>query len=183
MKAVLWENQDKETHGLEYFQLVELESGYVLAGDVVMLLEGQPAHIRYQVECDAAWRTQRVTIKQQYAGQTKYLFLKVTAGQVWCNGDVIEPLGDGLYDVDLEITPATNTLPMRRLNLQTGESQATTALWVRFPDLRLERLEQRYTRLDDSHYHYQAPDLDFEAVLTVDEACVMIEYEGLWRRL
>ena len=34
------------------------------------------------------------------------------------------------------VTPATNTLPIRRLNLQIGGSKSVIAAWVKFPDLR-----------------------------------------------
>ncbi|WP_148681759.1 putative glycolipid-binding domain-containing protein [Candidatus Nitrososphaera gargensis] len=62
------------------------------------------------------------------------------------------PFAAGIHDVDLEVTPATNTLPIRRLCLEDGKSQQVDAVWVHFPSLTLEWLQQRYTGIDRRHY-------------------------------
>ena len=46
----------------------------------------------------------------------------------------------GCDDVDLGITPVTNTLPIRRLHLAIGETRAVTAAWLQFPDSERSRL-------------------------------------------
>ena len=72
---------------------------------------------------------------------------------------------------------------MRRLGLDVGEAADAPAVYVRAPDLRVERLEQRYVRLEDggsgSRYDYTAPAFDFAAVLVYDEAGLMVDYPGL----
>src|SRR5712664_99467 len=45
------------------------------------------------------------------------------------------PHSANVCDIDLAVTPATNTLPIRRLNLEVGQSQEVTAAWLKFPDL------------------------------------------------
>jgi uncharacterized protein len=82
-------------------------------------------------------------------------------------------------DVDLGFTPATNTLPIRRLGLEVGEAAELAVAWLRWPTLRVERAEQRYERLARDRYRYSSG--DFEADLTVDEHGLVVEYEGVWR--
>jgi hypothetical protein len=53
---------------------------------------------------------------------------------------------DNCLDVDLEWSPSTNTLPIRRLALAIGQSKDVSAAWVRFPSLEVERLDQTYER-------------------------------------
>jgi hypothetical protein len=181
MKSVLWERQDQT--GLEYSSFRFQENRCLLVGTIVTLLDDPPARVTYRIECDEHWRTRVVDIQGDWAGETKQLSLRVDDQQIWTSDSAVIPLADGLFDIDLEISPVSNTLPIRRLNLEEGESAEVTALWVRFPDLRLERLGQRYTRIGQHLYHYEAPSLDFEAQLEVDDDGLIVHYEGLWRRV
>jgi uncharacterized protein len=82
----------------------------------------------------------------------------------------------GCIDVDLGIGASTNTLPIRRLSLTVGGAAELDAAWVRFPDLELERLPQRYTRLDRDRVRYESLDSGFTAELTVDELGMVVRY-------
>jgi hypothetical protein len=93
------------------------------------------------------------------------------------------PALDGLADVDLAITPSTNTLPIRRLDLAVGSSAEVDAVWVRLPELSIEGLSQRYTRLGDRRYQYDAFGGSFVAELEVDDDGVMVWYGDLWKRV
>jgi len=93
------------------------------------------------------------------------------------------PAVAGCLDVDLAFTPATNILPLRRLRLAVGESREMTAAWVRFPDLSVEPLAQRYTRLDEGRVRYESRDGAFTAELEVDELGLVERYPPLWERV
>jgi len=89
----------------------------------------------------------------------------------------------GCLDVDLAFTPATNILPLRRLALAVGESREVTAAWIRFPDLSVEPLPQRYTRRDDRLVRYESRGGAFTAELEVDELGLVVRYPPLWERV
>ena len=89
---------------------------------------------------------------------------------------------NGCEDVDLALTPATNTLPIRRLNLQIGRTDSVVAAWVKLPDLEVQRLPQRYTRLTKDTYRY-ASDTGFSAEITVDDLGLVSSYAGVWQRI
>jgi len=93
------------------------------------------------------------------------------------------PAVAGCLDVDLAFTPATNLLPLRRLGLAIGESREMTAAWVRFPDLSIEPLAQRYTRLDERRVRYESRGGAFTAELEVDELGLVVSYPPLWERV
>jgi uncharacterized protein len=88
----------------------------------------------------------------------------------------------GCDDVDLALTPATNSLPIRRLNLQVGGSESVIAAWVKFPDLTVEPLSQRYTRLAKDTYRYQS-NTGFSAEIVVDDLGLVTTYPGGWERI
>jgi uncharacterized protein len=89
----------------------------------------------------------------------------------------------GCLDVDLAFTPATNILPLRRLDLAVGESREVTAAWLLFPDLTVEPLPQRYTRLDERRVRYESRGGAFTAELEVDELGLVMRYPPLWERV
>ncbi len=179
--TVIWRNT--ANNSLEYFTLHSNTHGYVLEGTVVILLEQLPAKVTYRIECDCYWRTKQVDVLQKRAKKTTQLTLTVDANLCWCENGTPLSFATGLFDVDFEITPATNTLPIRRLNLNVGESRVLDSVWVRFPSLKAERLQQRYTRVDDKCYKYEATNLGFKANLQVDDNGLIVKYGDLWVRI
>jgi uncharacterized protein len=92
----------------------------------------------------------------------------------------------GLVDVDLGVTPSTNSLPIRRLRLSVGASAELTAVWVQFPGLEVRPLAQRYTRLDRTTYRYQSlvgGKVRFSARIRVDRQGRVARYAGLFDRV
>ena len=75
-------------------------------------------------------------------------------------------------DVDLSFTPATNTLPIRRLGLEIGEEAEIPVVWLVWPELSVQRVLQRYTRLGEDRYRYTQD--EFEAELAVDRQGLVI---------
>ncbi len=70
-------------------------------------------------------------------------------------------------------------LPIRRLALATGESRDVSAVWVRFPSLAVERLEQTYERLEERRYRYRSG--SFTAELVVDDDGMVLQYGVDWK--
>jgi|TARA_Y100000780_G_scaffold231198_1_gene255887 hypothetical protein len=86
------------------------------------------------------------------------------------------------------LTPATNTLPIKRLNLGVGESRDIAAAYVPLPDqidgdFLPQRAQQRYTCLvPNQKYRYEGIFRNFKAELEVDEYGLVIDYPDTFRR-
>ncbi|NEE03532.1 putative glycolipid-binding domain-containing protein [Phytoactinopolyspora halotolerans] len=169
--------------GAEHLWVCRDSTGVVADGLVIAVLDdGSPVRVSYEVVCDDAWRTRRVSV-DVHGGPSVALL----CGD---DGRWREPGGGertelaGCVDVDIALTPYTNTLPIRRLQLQPGESADIRTVYVRFePTLTVTTSEQRYTRLDsdaDTVYGFRSG--AFEAELPVDADGVVIDYPGLWNR-
>ncbi|MBA3823222.1 MAG: putative glycolipid-binding domain-containing protein [Ktedonobacterales bacterium] len=150
-------------------------------GTVVHVADGHPSHTSYTVTLDPQWRTRAVDIHSAALQGERSLHLTADGQGNWWRDEAQYPALDGCIDIDLGITPATNTLPIRRLGLHVGQSADVEAAWVRFPALTIERLPQRYTRLTADRYRYESP--DFAATLDVDEKGLVRAYEGLWQAI
>jgi uncharacterized protein len=157
-------------------------SGWRLTGELEVEEDRQKASLSYVVECDIRWRTRLATVAGDTAGRPFRVALTADLAGNWHrDGSPVAALS-GTMDVDLGFTPATNTLPIRRLGLAVGESAAVRSAWLRFPELRLEPLEQVYTREAETTFHYRAmvDGEPFVARLETDCFGRVLGYEGLW---
>ena len=178
-RIIMWQNT--RTQGVERCVLAARDDGWELAGVALDVADGKPLEARYVVRVDARWRTREVEIRRDLPEGTAELRLTSDgAGSWWRDGTPLPELA-GCLDVDLGITPATNTLPIRRLGLEVGASAAVAAAWVRFPELEVSRLEQRYDRLAMDRWRYRSA--SFEAELTVDGDRLVLDYTGVWQAI
>jgi hypothetical protein len=179
-RAVLWRRLDRA--GAEYFALVQEGDGWRLEGTAVVEADGRPIQAGYRVRCHPSWATATVDVALKVGGASLRLRLRVDDGSRWtANGRPLSEV-EGCPDVDLGVSPSTNTLPIRRLGLAVGQAQEITATWVRFPELTVTPLRQRYTRLAEQRYLYESVDSGFSARLEVDDLGLVIDYEGIWER-
>lgn len=151
----------------EHFGLSETDHGYLLRGVSSLSLEEVPIEIRYEVTADRAWQTRGASISVSSPGGTRTIGVDADAGTWTIDGSVAERL-EGCEDLDLGWTPATNTLPMRRLDLDIGATATTRAAWLRYPELIWEPARQTYSRLDENHWRYQSGTADHEIFVTPD---------------
>ena len=180
--SLLWQRHDAPS--IEHFRLWEHTEGPRLEGTVVGVSGDLPATVVYQVECAPDWSTRRAVVEAVVAGVAYHTELAVDEGGRWRRDGRELPELYGCADVDISITPATNTLPIRRLGLGAGEASDADAAWVRVGgSLTVERLRQRYTRLVGGRYRYESGGGAFTAMLDVDEAGVVLRYLPGWERV
>jgi len=180
-RTVVWKNL--LLNGADYCALWRTAEGWLLKGAVVGVLKDQrPVLAHYEIDCDENWLTHRVQVERTIGNDVKSLSLTVERRGVWrSSGQELREI-EGCQDVDLALTPATNTLPIRRLNLPVGKSGSIIAAWVKFPELTVQALSQRYTRLANDAYRYQS-NTGFSAEIAVDDLGLVITYPGAWERL
>jgi len=177
-RVVVWKNL--LLNGTDYCTLWHTPEGWLLKGTVLGVLEDRrPILATYEVHCDEQWHTHRVQVERTIGGDLKSLSLTVESRGIWrSSGRVLREL-HGCVDADLALTPATNTLPIRRLDLPIGHTESVVAAWVKLPDLAVQPLPQRYTRLTKNTYRYES-NTGFSAEITVDDLGLVTNYPGGW---
>ena len=182
--TVVWRRLD--VVGTEFFQLSTDTDGPRLEGGIIAIHEGAPILVDYEIGCTRSWQTRHVALTA-VSGETKRrLELRVDEhGRWWADKKELAGLA-GCLDVDVSLSPSTNTLPIRRLgflDLPIGESCDVTAAWIRFPQLTVEPLPQRYTRLAARRFHYASAGGAFTAELEVDDLGLVTSYPPFWERV
>ena len=156
--------------------------GRRIRGELTGPPEEGSGRVRYEIALDAAWRTRRVRVARLGAGLSQPLRLRSDGAGSWLRDGSRAPELAGCTDVDLEASPSTNLLPIRRLALPVGGVAEVLAAWVRLPQLSVEPLRQRYTRLGPRSYRYESLGSGFTADLDVDEVGLVVRYPGFWER-
>lgn len=175
---ILWRWMDRSGH--EAARLEPVRDGWHLSGTSVLAHEGEPCRLDYHIVCDASWRTVRARVEGWIGARTVACEIAVEADGRWrLNGREV-PAVEGCVDVDLNFSPSTNLLPIRRLNLAVGEEGAVSAAWLRFPSLEMERLDQTYRRTGERAYRYESAGGTFVRDIEVNDAGLVTRYPGIW---
>jgi hypothetical protein len=167
--------------GLQHVVLSQRADAIVAEAVCIVAEEGRFA-ARFRIECDTGWRCRRLDVDIVDAARS--LRLRADGRGRWTDADGKRlPALDGAIDVDLPITPFTNTLPIRRLGLAAGASAEIAVVYVRAPELSVEVDHQRYTCIEPlRRYRYDAVDGSFTAEIDVDADGLVVTYPGLFRR-
>lgn len=174
----MW-RQSGTTQTDEHCRLDVGACGVSLEGTVLGAQNGTPVHVRYRVLAGADGVTTTVHVCfQQGLGRDETTLVRAPGGR-WTVDGVDAPVLDGCTDVDLGCTPATNTLPIRRLRLEVGSSRTIRAAWVRFPELSVAAVDQTYTRLDEDTFRYASG--SYAGKIAVDDLGLVTTYEE-WQR-
>lgn len=188
-RIVLWRRRD--VAGLERCETFWDGARLLAAKGVVLVAQdGEPASAAYELRLDLDAWAQWVRLRVALGTVDHDLTIASEGGARWAiaqggpglatatTGEVIA----GGRDVDLGFTPLTNTLAIHRLGLAVGQGKQIGAAWLRFPELDVRLLRQRYIRLADTTYRYES-DTGFVAELEVDDLGLVVRYGDIWERV
>jgi hypothetical protein len=181
-ETMFWRRLDQPGH--EAARLVFHPPFWQLTGTAVFADRGVPCRVEYQVTCDPTWQTLAAQLSGWAGARRVVCSISADPRRRWRLDGREYPAVEGCVDLDLSFSPATNLIPVRRLGLAVGDGAPVRAAWLRFPECRLEPLEQRYHRVDAERYRYESGTGDdvFRAELRVTSSGFVVEYPGFWSR-
>ena len=186
---ILWRRVD--THGHDACRLTQTESGWRLQGGAVFVEDGETGSVQYDVRHSRDWLTETASISGWVGPREIQIQIERRADGGWVmNGDPV-PKVMGAMDIDLGLTPATNTTAIRRLKLEQGQKAQSLAAWLDPTDWQLKPLEQTYFRSPTvaaapaaaaaaDTYEYASPAHGFSAILSVNDSGLVTSYPGIW---
>lgn len=186
-KRLVWTPMDEP--GIEDVRVTYSADGVRFSAVVVRLWEGRPLRASYELVCDAGWRVRELRLTGESEAAGEHALHLLADGEGGWQDDAGQPIAalQGCIDVDIMLTPLTNTLPIQRLALSPGDAREISVVYVSAPDFTVRPFAQRYTRLDDANgqqrYRYESLDSGFTADLPVDENGFVVEYPAIWRRV
>lgn len=173
--------------GREYYSLenclVDINGDGV---DIHSVIVGAYQNIIYRVEYEIRttqqWETIFVGIFGQHKNQQHRLRFDGDGKGGWTVNGKAEKKFDGCIDIDIPLTPFTNTLPINRLKLSPQEEKHIKVIYCDLLQGEFTAVNQKYIKLSDSIYHYENVPNDFEADIEVDAQGFVVDYPQLFFR-
>jgi uncharacterized protein len=174
-----WQNWAGDT--VENLVLKKTNEG-ILVESIIISKRMENPTTRYTIRCDSLWRVRELNIRS-VGTRKEEISLKSDGLGKWF--DDLGPINDlnGAFDVDIEITPFTNTLPIRRLNLKEKQTEEILVVYIAVPELKFFVDRQRYTCLiRNKRYRFEQVDTEFVQDIEVDKYGLVLVYPNLFKR-
>lgn len=139
-------------------------------------------HIQYVVRLNASWQVRQFLLFRDL--EEPDLWLATDGSGRWgeMNGAHRTEL-DGCYDVDLDCTPMTQTLPIRRLPLLDGDSAELPVVTIDSDTLAVVSDLHRYTRIGARRWQHERAEHGITTEFEVDQFGLVVDYPTLFRRV
>jgi uncharacterized protein len=179
-KNILWTGI--EYHSIENCIVTITEGGADIKSSVIGCYNSVIYKLDYQITTNHLWETTFFMIKSQLNDFTQTTVHHSDGKGNWFeNGQHIEKL-KGCIDIDISLTPFTNTLPINRLKLSEKPNEQIQVLYVDILGQQTNPVHQKYTRLSHNEYKYENVPNDFESIISVDDFGLVVKYPKIFER-
>ncbi|MEJ7646704.1 MAG: putative glycolipid-binding domain-containing protein [Chryseolinea sp.] len=173
--------------GIEYYSLENClveksDNGYEINSVIVGFYEKKMYRVDYLIRTTPEWVTKFVDVSCRHEGRVQKIRLEGDGNGKWLRDGVVAKEFLGCIDVDIPLTPFTNTLPVNRLKLYDDDTEKIKVIYIDLLLAEVKAVHQKYTRLSATEYHYENVPNDFEAVIRVDDDGLVVFYPELFSR-
>lgn len=172
--------------GIEYYSLENCiinagAKGIAVYSTLIGFYQDKIYQVEYQLQLDACWNISSCRIHSQDGN--KYETIDLVKKEIgWFLNGTHHPEFDACLDVDIPLTPLTNSLPINRLQWAPNQEQVIEVIYIDVLEGKIKPVKQKYKNISKGFYHYENIPNDFEAVIQVDEAGFVIDYPKLFSR-
>jgi uncharacterized protein len=177
---LLWTG--REYYSLENCLVNSNEAGSEITSTIIGHYQDKIYKVDYRITTNQNWETTFVEINCRHNNKIQFIKFESDGKGHWISNGKKADQFDGCLDVDIPVTPFTNTLPIRRLNLSKNQSQEIKVIYCDLLEQRINPVHQKYTCLSNTVYHYENIPNDFEATIQVDESGLVVDYPSLFIR-
>lgn len=177
---LLWTG--REYHSLENCLVNTSDIGSEINSMIIGTYDEKIYRIEYKIKTDQNWATTYLEVQSQHSNQRERLICESDGNGNWIMNGERAPQFEGCLDVDVSLTPFTNSLPINRLRLAQGDQYVIRVIYVDLLDQQILPVKQKYTRVSNTEYQYENVPNDFEARIKVDELGFVVDYPPLFIR-
>lgn len=151
-------------------------------GAITGIAETQPVNIYYQISLDSGFSPTSFLLRS--TGEQAFQIEMFRRNEKWFDeSGQHQAQFDSCTDIDIALTPFTNTIPIERLHLKTGESEIIDVVYIDPLGGKLSLAKQQYTHLENGQYRYESLSSKFVSELSVDSDGIVLYYPGLWEMI
>jgi len=173
--------------GIEYYSLENClvntgNTGNEISSNIIGCFEQKIYSVAYFIETDINWQTRFLEINYRINNKENKITLQKDACNNWLFNNSRTDLFEHCIDVDISVTPFTNSLPVNRLKLLREQEAKINVIYINIFEQQVKALQQTYQRLSDGKFLYKNFPNDFEAEIEVDMYGFVINYPSLFKR-
>ncbi len=177
---ILWTG--REYYSLENCLVKTNDSGSEINSVIIGQYEEKIYRVEYRIKTNPAWETLLVELHARHSNrQQDYIFKGDGKGNWIVNGKHAIAF-NGCIDIDIPLTPFTNTLPIERLRLSKNEERQIKVIYFDILENHIRPVTQKYVCLSKTQFHYENIPNDFEATIEVDNLGLVVDYPSLFVR-
>jgi len=168
--AVLWVKENGT--GNDACRFADAEGGYLIDGSST---DADGNVLRYRIRARSDGTTRRVRI-----GAKSRIFVRHAPDDTWMLNGTPVPDVTGAKDIYFGFTPATVTLPIRRLKLDVGDEAETQVARLNIDKERLEPLHLVFRRVANDEYECLTTETGITSHYSVDAQGIVRVEQGHW---
>ena len=177
---ILWTG--REYYSLENCLVNTTNSGSEIDSTIIGSYEGKIYRVEYHIKTNYLWETVFLELHSRHSNQQQHFIFEGDGKGNWtANGKQAIDLS-GCIDVDIPLTPFTNTLPINRLRLSRREERQIKVIYVDVLKNQINPVAQKYVCLSEKRFHYENVPNDFAATIEVDDLGLVVNYPSLFVR-
>jgi uncharacterized protein len=177
---VVWEGT--EWKSIECLNWKEENKEPIITSHITGYINNIPFGIHYMIELDPKWQTQHFLVSDLNNPDNVIELYSDSKGKWFDRDEAVAPL-EGCMDIDITLTPFTNSLPIRRLDPAPGRRTMIEVVYIRIPEFTFEKVQQYYTNLGNHRYLFETGNGDFKAELEFDKNFMVTDYPELFKRI
>jgi uncharacterized protein len=180
-RNIIWQALDKLS--LEYCTINEIESQITINSVIIGYEEPLSFKVLYQINLAPDWQVRSAEIKIDLDGKETIVSLNRDNYDNWLQDRIQKEEFSGCREIDISLTPLTNSLITRGRSFVTGEPQKVKVVYIDVLELQIKPVEQVYTQFADSTFQFENTNDDFKALIEFDDHGLVTRYPGLFEMI
>ena len=177
---ILWTG--REYYSLENCLVDTNSNGTTITSTIIGRYANKIYYVAYKIKTNYNWETLFFEVHSRHSNQTQVITCEGDGKGNWKSEGKELVQFKGCIDIDIPLTPFTNSLPINRLRLSDKQTQQIEVIYLDLLEQKITAVKQKYTRTSESEYHYENVPNDFEANIQVDEDGFVVDYPLLFAR-
>jgi uncharacterized protein len=171
-----------EYHSLENCVLTKTNEGVGVNSVIIGGYDNKIYQVEYLIKTNRHWETILLEVKTRFSDKKDAVRYHSDGKGNWKRDGMPANEFKDCTDVDISLTPFTNSLPINRLQWEINKPQQIKVLFVDILSQEVRFVQQQYTKLSNTEFKFENVPNDFEAVIIVDELGLVVNYPELFSR-
>jgi hypothetical protein len=167
---------------MEFCRIHFLEN-IVVKSTIVGYSNDAPFKADYQLHLSSDWVVSFFQVKACLGNVEQSLELSHNGIGNWYIHGREEKRLQGCVDIDISITPFTNSIPVNRIQPSPGVATNIEVVYLDVLNFDILREPQQYTQLNSNAYRFSSDGGNFLADITMDDLHLVTHYPGLFQRM